>query len=308
MNILLTGASSLSGYWFVHELVRAGHTVTAALSLSPTAYHGLRQQRLTALPTACIKKFNAPLGSPAFIKIIKQQPHWDLLCHHAACMRDYKTPSFDVIAALKENTRNAPTVLAQLKQRGCQRIVLTGSFFESGEGGACQAAALSPHGLSKSLTTAYFRYYALWEKLRLGHFVMPNVFGPLEEPPRFAAYLMHAWKNNTIANVNTPDYLRDTIHVSLLAKAYVQFINTLPSNTGFSRLRPSGYVETQGKFARRFAREMRKRSDLPCRLKLARQTDFSEPMKRINNQPLDSKALAWSEKKAWDDIAEFYRQ
>ena len=307
MNILLTGASSFSGYWFVKELAHAGHTITAALSLPATTYNGLRQQRLTALPTACIKKFNAPLGSPAFIKIIKQQPHWDLLCHHAACMRDYKTPSFDVIAALKENTRNAPTVLAQLKQRGCQRIVLTGSVFEAGEGGECQAAALSPYGLSKSLTTAYFHYYALQEKLRLGHFVIPNPFGPLEEP-RFTAYLIRTWKNAAVANVNTPDYLRDNIHVSLLAKAYVQFINTLPSNTGFSRLRPSGYVETQGKFARRFACEMRKRSTLPCRLKLAVQTDFGEPMKRINNQPLDSKALAWSEKKAWDDIAQFYRE
>ena len=307
MNILFTGASSFSGYWFVQELLHTGHNVTAALSLPPTAYNGLRGQRLTALPTTCVKKFSTPFGSPAFMQLIKQQPHWDILCHHAACVRNYKSPSFNAVAALKENTRNATAVLKQLKQRGCQRIVLTGSFFESGEGGIRQAAALSPYGLSKSLTTAYFRYYALQEKWSLGHFVIPNPFGPMEEP-RFIAYLMRNWKDAAIANVNTPNYLRDNIHISLLAKAYAQFVNTLPVNAGFSRLRPSGYVETQGEFTRRFAREMRKRLSLPCQLKLAKQTDFNEPMKRINNQPLDSKALAWSEKKAWDDIAQFYRE
>ncbi len=59
----------------------------------------------------------------------------------------------------------------------------------------------------------------------------------------------------------------------------------------------SGYVETQGAFTRRYAREMRKRLNLPCTVHLIKQTDFNEPMKRINSQLLDKKELNWSEKK-----------
>ena len=50
-----------------------------------------------------------------------------------------------------------------------------------------------------------------------GKFVIPNPFGPLEEP-RFCAYLVRTWKKGETARVNTPLYVRDNIHVSLLAR------------------------------------------------------------------------------------------
>jgi hypothetical protein len=37
------------------------------------------------------------------------------------------------------------------------------------------------------------------------------------------------------------------------------------------------------------------------------QSDFSEPMVRINTEPAAG-ANRWSETQAWDDIASFYRQ
>lgn len=37
------------------------------------------------------------------------------------------------------------------------------------------------------------------------------------------------------------------------------------------------------------------------------QTDFSEPLVRINSHVIDVKALGWSEADAWDGVAEYYK-
>ena len=59
--------------------------------------------------------------------------------------------------------------------------------------------------------------------------------------------------------------------------------------------------------AKDIARAMRPRLGLDCRIKLLEQTDFSEPLARINTHPIDGAALGWSESAAWDGVADYYR-
>jgi len=54
------------------------------------------------------------------------------------------------------------------------------------------------------------------------------------------------------------------------------------------QLNPSGYIETQGDFALRCARELGPRLGVDARVELLEQTDFSEPLMRINTQPIDA--------------------
>ena len=82
--------------------------------------------------------------------------------------------------------------------------------------------AFSPYGLSKGMTWQVFRYHAKVRDIRLGKFVIPNPFGPYEEQ-RFTHYLIKNWMAGGTPPVNMPDYVRDNIHVSLLAKAYLHF-------------------------------------------------------------------------------------
>ncbi len=138
--------------------------------------------------------------------------------------------------------------------------------------------------------------------MTLGKFVIPNPFGPYEEP-RFTHYLMKCWFSKTSAVVSTPSYVRDNIHVSLLAKAYASFAAKLAD--GVSKFNPSGYVETQGAFTARVADEMQKRLKLPCHYELKTQTEYAEP--RIYQYRLvNSAGLGWSENKAWDAMADYY--
>jgi UDP-glucose 4-epimerase len=306
MKILFTGASSFTGFWFVRELARAGHEVVATFRKRPEAYpDALRRERATLALEHCRGVFGCSFGDPAFLELA-QSERWDLFCHHAADVTRYKSPDFDVVTALGNNTRNVVAVLQALQAKGGRPdLLVTGSVFENDEGAGSEGLpAFSPYGLSKSFTWQVFRYHAPRAGLALSKFVIPNPFGPYEDP-RFTAYLMKTWLAGEIAAVNTPLYVRDNIHVSLLAKVYAKFAAGL-ARTGIAQLHPSGYVESQGSFALRIAAEMRTRLGLACEVKLNRQTEFPEPRVRINTDLVDAAALDWREVAAWDEMAEYY--
>jgi len=302
VRILLTGASSFTGLWFAQSLHAAGHDVVAPLRRSREDYRGdTRAERVARLGPVAECCFSRSFGDDGFLDLCRSGS-WDLLCHHAAEVGDYRSPAFDVAAALAANTRHFPQVLAAM--RGLRGVIITGSVFEANEGaGTLPLRAFSLYGVAKGITAELIRCYCESAGVTLGKFVMPNPFGPFEEP-RFCAYLMRQWRAGEAAEVRTPAYVRDNIHVDLLAGAYVAFADRVAATDGFLRTNPSGYVETQGAFTQRFAREIEARSGLDCRVILAHQTEFPEPPVRINTDPLS--LHDWSERAAWDAIAAYY--
>lgn len=303
MKILFTGASSFTGYWFVKELAAAGHEIVCIFRHPADGYsEELRRKRVALVGSLSRPVTGVSFGDDGFLDLIRAE-RWDVFCHHAADVSNYRSPDFDVAAALANNTRRLPTVFDALEKAGCAKIILTGSVFENDEGaGSDPLEAFSPYGLSKAFTWQLFKFHTSRRKLALGKFVIPNPFGPYEEP-RFTSYLMRTWQANGVAHVKTPAYVRDNIHISSLAQAYVHFLQQLPN--GMSRANPSGYVESQGAFTQRVAKEMRSRLNLPCEYELAEQREFSEPPVRINIEPIKN-SIGWSETKAWDDFAGFY--
>lgn len=302
MKILFTGASSFTGYWFVRTLVARGHEVISPLTRDPDSYTDIRKQRVERIKSICTLVPHSPFGSDNFLKLL-QTEKIDLLCHHGANVTNYKSEDFDTISALQNNTRNLPAILKTLK---CP-LILTGSVFEQDEGrGSPPMRAFSPYGLSKGLTFQLFRYYCEKAGLPLGKFVIPNPFGPFEEP-RFTAHLMRTWKQGNVAEIKTPDYVRDNIHVDLLAMIYADFAGRVAiAGKALQKINPSNYAARQGEFAQRVAREVASRTGWACGLKLHKQTDFNEPLERINTDPAAEMTAGWSESKAWDGFVEFY--
>ncbi len=307
MKILFTGASSFTGYWFVRQLAENGHDVWATFTKeNADVYDGIRGERVRSLMDQCHPIWACHFGSDRFIQNISSEKSWDLFCHHAADVRDYTSSDFDINAAVAQNTRNIRQVIEMLQANACNHIVLTGSVFEQNEGaGESPMRAFSPYGLSKGLTAEVFRFWSQVTGIDLGKFVIPNPFGPYEEH-RFTSYLVKTWMDKKIAGVKTPAYTRDNIHVSLLAKSYARFCESTKTVSGFTKINPSGYIESQGSFAGRFADAMRTRFNLPCEVEFGEQTTFDEPNMRVNTDRLDPTKLLWDESKAWDDIADFY--
>jgi len=306
MRIVLTGASSFTGSWFVRALAEAGHEVTAVFRRPPDSYPDpVRRARSLRLQSVSRAWVGVSFGDEAFRARLRGGG-FELLCHHGAEVGDYRSPDFDVAAAVAANTRDARACLADFAAGGGRAFALTSSIFERGEGlGDEPTDAVSPYGVSKSLTSDVFAREAPRAGLAFGRFVIPNPFGPFEDA-RFTAHLVTRWLAGERVVVRTPDYVRDNIHVDLLARAYVRFAESLPGAAAPVRARPSGYAETQGAFAERFAREMRPRLGRACELEHAVQTDWSEPRVRTNSDACDAAALGWDEARAWDAIAAYY--
>ncbi len=308
MRILFTGGSSFSGMWFVEALAAAGHDVVATMTKEGAdAYEGVRCERVRRVQDCASETvFECRLGDDRFLDVIGAAPQWELLCHHAADVTNYKSPDFETVAAVANNTHRVREVLAALAERDAG-VVLTGSVFEGGEGaGSDDLPHFSPYGLSKSLAAQVWKFEADRQGVGLDKFVIPNPFGPFEEP-RFTSYLMRCWFGGKTAGVSAPAYVRDNIHVSLLARAYLWFAESA-TREGGRLFSPSGYVESTGRFAERMAVEMRERIELACELDLANQTEFDEPRIRIGTDPVEEAAGDWSESEAWDEFAAYYTQ
>jgi nucleoside-diphosphate-sugar epimerase len=307
MRILLTGASSFTGSWFAQELARAGHAIIAAFRGECGDYEGIRGERVKAVAKIAEPLWRVEFGDDRFLEAAGAQD-FDLFLHHAAEAADYRSWDFDALAAAEKNTRSARRLLALLAERGCRKLILTGSVFEPYEGvGDASARAFNPYGLSKHLTFELFRIESERLGLSLGKFVIPNPFGPREEK-RFTSYLAREWAAARVPTVSTPVYVRDNIHVSLLSLAYRRFCMTLPDGAGLVRTGPSGYIESQGAFARRVAREIGTRTGWICEVAEAQQKDFPEPLVRANADLVAQALPEWDEGNAWDELADYYER
>ena len=79
MRILFTGASSFSGFWFVKELVEAGHDLTLIIRKPLSEYQGTRRERIETLLDRASVHFEISYGDPSFFKLI-QAHSFDLFC------------------------------------------------------------------------------------------------------------------------------------------------------------------------------------------------------------------------------------
>jgi nucleoside-diphosphate-sugar epimerase len=263
----------------------------------------LRGERVARLKKAGVEIVpDAVFGSERFLELVSGHD-FDVLCHHAAEVGDYRSPDFDITGAVTANTRGLRPILARMTARGTRRVVLTGSFFEAGEGtGSQPLVAFSPYAVSKALTAEIARYRCAEAGIPFDKFVIPHPFGPLEQP-RLGAYLAKTWRSGGTVEIKTPAYTRDNIPVSLLAVAYAKFVSEGGSQPG-RKFNPSGYIEQQGAFVERIAREVAARTALACKVALARQTEFPEPLIRVNTDAASAYVPSWNESAAWDAYAE----
>lgn len=304
LSILLTGASSFTGAWFARALAEQGHAVTATLQRPANQYGDLEARRIAMIRAAGVSLVEgASYGNPVMADLIARG--FDRLCFHGADVRDYRSADFDLDRAVASNTAGLGEACRIAIAAGTRRLIWTGTVFEpeAAEGDRIDEA-ITPYGLSKWRSWQAAVRHAREAGLSLGKFIVANPFGPLEQE-RFCTYLVRQWAAGQVAEVRTPEYLRDNIAITKLAQAYADFVVREPGARGAEHCGPNGYVETQGAFAERFARELGTRLGIATPLKLAEQTQFPEPRRRINRGGVD---VVWDEAAFWDDLARDYAE
>ncbi len=297
MRILLTGASSLTGTWFAQALAAAGHEVTA-VARGGTYTDPLRQARMERVGAVAEIVPEAPFGSDPFVSLVKAG-RFDLIALHGAEVGDYKSPDYDMAAAVASNTLNAEAVFAAAAGA---RVVITGSIFEPGEGqGTEPLVSFSPYGTAKALTGERLQATAAAAGCGVGKFVIANPFGPWEER-KFQRLVMTRWSRGEAVHIDQALYVRDNVPVDLMALAYVG----MAEGRYGDYCGPSGYAGPVGAFFERMAAEVRARTGWACPLTLAAAQEFKEPEARISLTKLDRAALGWSETGFWDAYADHY--
>ena len=206
--------------------------------------------------------------------------------------------------AFLNNTRNIQKVTERLAAGGCRKVVVSASIFE-GEVGLASSTDMpfSPHGLVKLFTSKSMEFYGRQAGMHVSRFVIPNPFGPLDNP-KLIDYLCREWHAGRRPEIRTPLYVRDNIHVDLLAHAFAHWLEEMPSEPGRSVFDPAGYIGSMGDFVQKVAEAMRPRLGLPCEYGFAVQADFSQPMVLVNSIPAEPLAPGWDESKAWDALAD----
>jgi nucleoside-diphosphate-sugar epimerase len=185
--------------------------------------------------------------------------------------------------------------------------LVTGTVFEAGEGGGDEPLAVTPYGLSKTLTNIAFQHHASWAGLRFGRFVIPSPYGPFEQQRSFPAYLFRSWRGGETPMVRTPLYLRDHLPAPRLARAYADHLAALLRDPAAPAVaRPSAWIATQGDFARKVAHEAAARLGRDCPVLMAEQPEFPEPLRRVNRDLVPS--AGWDEAAFWDDYVAWYER
>ena len=298
MRVLLTGASSFSGMWIAEALAARGHEVVAVARGGAYA-DPLRQARMDRVAARGRDRHRRAVRlAIAFLGLLKSAPLRRLGLHGAE-VGDYKSPTYDMPAAVAANTLNAEQVFEAAQGA---RVVITGTVFEPGEGkGTEPLVSFSPYGTAKALTGERLQSTAEAAALPVSKFVIPNPFGPWEER-KFQRLVMTRWSRGEPVHIDQALYIRDNIPVDLLALAYVK---TVEGAFG-DYCAPSCYAGTVGSFFERMARETRMRTGWACTLTLADTQTFAEPEARMNRTRLDTAALGWSEQGFWDAYADHY--
>lgn len=302
-RVLLTGGSSFTGVWIAEALASAGFEVAAPLLRERADYYGVRLARVERLERCATVTFGRAFGSEGLLEDIRRARP-DVLAHHAAHITGYREPGFDPIDALARNAAGAPAVLDALRAAGGRLVVLTGSVFEAGEGGGEAPGAVTPYGLSKTLTREAFDYWTGAAGLDFGRFVIPSPYGALEER-RFGWHLFKSWLAGQTPNVRTPRYVRDHLAAPRLALAYAEYIaDRLGPKAQPGIARPSGWIAPQGEFAQRVAAEASVRLGRDCPVELSEQIVLDEPLVRVNDQA--EWGSTWDEPGFWDGYVAWY--
>jgi UDP-glucose 4-epimerase len=299
MRLLITGALSLSGTEFARGLVAAGHDLHVAVRSSELDYDGSRGQRLAELGRLGTIHTNVPHGTQALASLISQISP-DALLMHAHPMTGFRSADYDLFGAADEMTRMLPAELDALAATTGAAVIYSGSYYEPSAGmGTLRTPAVSPYGLSKTVVYESLRMHAATRGVGVYKFVIPNPYGPGEEG-RLGNHLADVWRSGGTPVIRTPRYLRDNIPMAELVVRYVDYVAA--GSARAAELRPSGYIETQGNFVGRVAREVGTRIGRELPVDYLFDAPHDEPM-AILNDGSHSPGFADHEQSYWDAYA-----
>lgn len=304
LRVLLTGASSFTGYWIAHALAERGHEVVAPLPREESAYEGVRAERVALLADVADVLFDAPVGSGRLLDCIAEQNTIDVLCVHHAVVGEYRSAEFDAASAVRHATEGAHRITEAAAAKGARAALLTRSVFEAGQGLGSDSRAIGLYAVAKTATVGVWAEHARRAGLERAEFTVTNPFGPYEEP-RLVNFLVKTWAAGGTPTLRAPWWVRDNIPVALMAADYVACVERAASGAALRRV-PSHMVASNLEYARRVGEALSQRMNMACPVGIDAVLDSGEPHVRIGVDRVEWSDHGIEEETFWDDYAAYY--
>lgn len=246
MNLIVTGASSFTGYWFCLYARRNGIPVTCTFTKRREDYSGLVKFRVESLlDEGCVPIWEATFGSSEMLSLLNSSKSSEsTLAIHGAYTKNYKSDSvFRLDDAIMSNSNNLELVVESCAKKKISIVYSTTAF----QGGVLPHKG--KYGLSKLICGMLLRESCASKGVNFTEFIIANPFGPIQEG-RFSNYIIDCVRTNQIPCLSDPWTIQDNILVESLARV---FINTLLLNPSERPIRicPSQYLESNISFASR---------------------------------------------------------
>ena len=306
-NVLLTGVSSFTGFWFAKELKLKGFNIFCPLPRSENDYNGIKAKRIDNIKRDVKIVFDCSLGEKKFNDLLENP--FEFLCLHGAHVQNYESPKFELLNSLNRNLNEIEFILKKSFVNGCKTVLWTSSIFEdvidnNDENSDNYKVPWLKYALSKKTSYTIVKHLALSMGLNFVRFVISNPFGPFEDK-KLCFHLTKSLTEGSDFIVKTPDYVRDMIHVENLAENYVKQISQ-PSETSFKECRPSEYRMKIFDFAKLLTSKYNQFHDTERGIGKMKQEKFCEPLELLNNGYHSSLGISNDNDNLWHNYFEFY--
>ncbi len=245
MNVLLNGINSFTGIAFSKILLDAGHKIYALSSGQKKSLTSYQKYFLEQLE----KEDNfIPIISDYYDsnqKIIQINSNIDVFIIHGFNASNYKDQNINPFEMASNSLFWLSDFPKILKEKGCQLIAYTGTYFEN-----FSPQFQTAYSLSKSMGWTYISN--LFNEFKLIKYLLPNPFGELESE-RFTHSLIKSLLTETEFFLKEPYLIRDNIPVNFLLDFYKENIELELNNDKINQLiiSPSYFKETNLEFAKR---------------------------------------------------------
>ena len=280
-NILFTGVSSFTGFYFVKKMSENKNiNIFCALTQNRKSYSLLQKKRIDLISK---KKnvhllFNCKFGDKNFIRLLKLKK-FKILCFHHSYTKNYNDNlNFNFSKSLINNLNNVENVFSNILKNS--KIIISNSYFQSSF--KKNYKSFNKYGISKNITYETYKNFCNLYNIKYKSIFINNPWGVLEEK-KFNYYLISSWLKNKEVNIKHPNYIRDNINVEILSSKYNKIVL---SNSSKNEYYPSGYCSSNKVFVEALRVEFEKFFNITTKVKYSKNLVNNEPITRINKSKI----------------------
>lgn len=290
----ISGGTSYTAACIAEAFARRGHDVVALCRAEVGSYSGLRRLRLARMQAAGVTIHGGlPAESGAMADWVARA-QLDVWIHHHHPMEEFRSPSYDRVHSSAQALEPLDGIFHALRTARAHAVLLSGTYFEPGEGGRPENAPCTPYAASKAELSRAVSARAAESGLSLAKIVIAAPIGALENEDRLTPQLIVAAERRTPFVVRAPDSIMDMIPGETLAEVYVEAaLERLEAKDATPRVwRPSGSVVTAGEWTDRVRATILRHLGLDRALDVV-VPDARQPPVRFENPSSERRPIDW---------------